>query len=267
MLHDNKKKTIYYDHALLKVYNIPVFYFPKLSHPDPSVKRRSGFLPPLISDTKNLGPSISVPYFFAINEDKNFTLTNRFFERENPLFLGEYHQVFKNSELYADFGYTDGYKETSASKKPGQKSHFFSKFAKNFKGKNGSDHSLEINTQEVSNDKYLKLYKIDSNLMNYNEDVLENSIDYSYSSDNLFLGINSTMYETLKSSYDDKYEYILPEAFLTTNLLNNEMGSLDLNANLKFRNYDTNKNTKFLVNDFIFKSKDIFLIQELLRKY
>ena len=257
MLHDNKKKTIYYDHALLKVYNIPVFYFPKLSHPDPSVKRRSGFLPPLISDTKNLGPSISVPYFFAINEDKNFTLTNRFFERENPLFLGEYHQVFKNSELYADFGYTDGYKETSASKKPGQKSHFFSKFAKNFKGKNGSDHSLEINTQEVSNDKYLKLYKIDSNLMNYNEDVLENSIDYSYSSDNLFLGINSTMYETLKSSYDDKYEYILPEAFLTTNLLNNEMGSLDLNANLKFRNYDTNKNTKFLVNDFIFKSKDI----------
>ena len=35
------------------------------------------------------------------------------------------------------------------------------------------------------------------------------------------------------------------------------MGSLDLNANLKFRNYDTNKNTKFLVNDFIFKSKDI----------
>ena len=49
--------------------------------------------------------------------------------------------------------------------------------------------------------------------MNYNEDVLENSIDYSYSGDNLFLGINSTMYETLKSSYDDKYEYILPEAF------------------------------------------------------
>ena len=43
MLHDSKKKTIFYDNALIKVYNIPVFYSPKLSS-DPSVKRRSGFL-------------------------------------------------------------------------------------------------------------------------------------------------------------------------------------------------------------------------------
>ena len=127
MLHDNKKKTIYYDHALLKVYNIPVFYFPKLSHPDPSVKRRSGFLPPTISGSRNLGPSIYVPYFFAINEDKNFTLTNRFFKRENPLFLGEYHQAFENSEFYADFGYTEGYKETSDTKKTWSKITFLLK--------------------------------------------------------------------------------------------------------------------------------------------
>ena len=65
-----KKKTIYYDNALLKVYDIPIFYFPKLSHPDPSVERRSGFLPAYISDTKNLGSSIYIPYFFAINDDK-----------------------------------------------------------------------------------------------------------------------------------------------------------------------------------------------------
>jgi len=37
MLHDNEKKTIYYDNALLKIYDIPIFYFPKLSHPDPTV--------------------------------------------------------------------------------------------------------------------------------------------------------------------------------------------------------------------------------------
>ena len=48
MTHDNEKKTIYYDNALLKIYNIPIFYFPKLSHPDPTVERRSGFCFPLI---------------------------------------------------------------------------------------------------------------------------------------------------------------------------------------------------------------------------
>ena len=47
MLHDSEKKTIYYDNAIIKVYDIPIFFLPKLSHPDPSVKRRSGFLPPL----------------------------------------------------------------------------------------------------------------------------------------------------------------------------------------------------------------------------
>ena len=70
MLHDNKK-TIYYDNALIKVYDIPIFYFPRLSHPDPTVERRSGFLPPTISDTKNLGASVAIPYFFAVDKDKN----------------------------------------------------------------------------------------------------------------------------------------------------------------------------------------------------
>ena len=53
MNHDNISKTIYYENAVIKVYDIPIFYLPFLSHPDPSVKRRSGFLPPSFSDTKN----------------------------------------------------------------------------------------------------------------------------------------------------------------------------------------------------------------------
>ena len=76
MLHNSKKKTIYYNNAVIKVYDIPIFYAPKLSHPDPTVERRSGFLPPTIYDTKNLGTGISIPYFFNISKDKNFTLTS-----------------------------------------------------------------------------------------------------------------------------------------------------------------------------------------------
>ena len=79
MLHDNKKKTIYYNNAVIKVYNVPIFYFPKLSHPDPSVERRSGFLLPMLSDTKNLGLGFTIPYFFAINEDKISHLLVEFF--------------------------------------------------------------------------------------------------------------------------------------------------------------------------------------------
>ena len=130
MLHDNKKKTIYYDHAVIKIYDVPIFYIPKLSHPDPSVDRRSGFLPPSFSDTRNLGTGISLPYFFALNNDKNFTLTNKFFDKEHPLFLGEYNQALLNGSFLADFGFTEGYKRNSPSKTTGSKSHFFTKFSK-----------------------------------------------------------------------------------------------------------------------------------------
>ena len=44
--HDRAKKTIYYENATLKIYDFPIFYFPKFFHPDPSVKRQSVFLFP-----------------------------------------------------------------------------------------------------------------------------------------------------------------------------------------------------------------------------
>ena len=116
MRHDKKNKTIYYDNAVIKVYDIPIFYTPKLSHPDPTVARRSGFLPPTFSDSKNLGSGFKIPYFWALDDDKDLTFSTKLFVSENPLFLGEYRQAFKNSNLIFDFGYTEGYKKTSKNK-------------------------------------------------------------------------------------------------------------------------------------------------------
>jgi LPS-assembly protein len=259
MLHDNKKKTIYYDNAVIKVYNIPIFYFPKLSHPDPSVDRRSGFLSPTILSSKNLGSGLSVPYFFALNKDKNFTFTNRLYMNENPLFLGEYHQDFKYSNFLADFGYTQGYKKSDKVKKiSGEKSHFFSKYVKNFINLDAAESSLSLTTQNVSNNKYLKLYKIDSNLVDYNTNTLKNSLDYLYEKEDLFFGLNTSVYETLNDNYNDKYEYILPEITLNKNLISSKtVGIIDLQTNYKVRNYDTNKNSSFLVNDFLWNSNTL----------
>ena len=257
MLHDNIKKTIYYNSAIIKVYDFPIFYFPKLSHPDPSVKRRSGFLVPSLYDTKNLGSGISVPYFFDLGIDKNFTLTNRLYLTENPLIHGEYHQAFKNANLLTDIGYTEGYKKTSTKKKEGKKSHFFSKFVKNYRNRNNFENSVELNLQEVSNDKYLKLYKIESNLVDYNIETLENSFKFSQRREDLFIGLNASVYETLKSNYEDKYEYILPELTLDKKLFFDEkLGSLDGQLNYKVHNYDTNKFTNFLVNDLNYESNN-----------
>ena len=257
MLHDNKKKTIYYNNAVIKVYDIPIFYFPYLSHPDPTVKRRSGFLTPSFSDTKNLGSSVTMPYFFALNDDKNFTLTSRIFERENPLLVGEYNQALKNANFKADFGFTEGYKKTSAKKKPGDKSHIFTKFVKNFTGSNNSKNTIDLTTQEISDDKYLKLYKIDSNLVKYDTGVLKNTLDFTHEKDDFIFNFNTSIYENLGTGYEDKYEYIFPEVTIDKNLFNNnKFGNLDLQSKLKVRKYDTNKLTNFIINDFNWNSND-----------
>ena len=258
MLHDNKKKTIYYNNALIKVYNIPIFYSPRLSHPDPSVKRRSGFLVPSFQDTKNLGEGLTVPYYWAINKDRDLTITNKLYASENPLFTGEYRQALKNSNLIFDFGYTDGYKKTSAKKSSGQKNHFFSKFVKNFSNlEKNSESTLSITTQNSNNDKYFKLYNINSELVNSDIDNLNNTLDFTHSNDDVFFGFNISMYETLKDNYNDKYEYIYPEITLNKNLLSSSnFGLIDLDTNFKVHNYDTNKTSKFLVNNFEWSSID-----------
>ena len=259
MTHDKEKKTIFYNNAIIKVYDIPIFYTPYLSHPDPSVNRRTGFLPPSFSDSKNLGSGLSIPYFFNINKDKDFTLTNKLYVSENPLFLGEYRQAFKTSNLILDFGYTDGYKKTSSKKKPGKKHHFFTQFTKSFDSDDGSNSFLDFNLEDVSNDKYLELYKVKTDLVDYNNDFLESSLSYNYEKDNIFLRINSSVYETLKDNYNDKYEYILPEITYDNNLFSSDkFGNMDFQSNFKVHNYDTNKTTKFLVNDFDWNYKDIF---------
>ena len=75
------------------------------------------------------------------------------------------------------FGYTEGYKKNTKTKKAGEKSHFFFKFIKNFSNES-SESTLSLSVQDVSNDKYLKLYKIKSNLVDYNNETLESSLNF-----------------------------------------------------------------------------------------
>ncbi len=250
MRHDNKKKTIYYDNAIIKFFNIPIFYIPRLAHPDPSVKRRSGFLVPSYSDTKNLGSGIKIPYYWAISENKDLTINNRLFVSENPLFVGDYRHVFKNSKLNINFGYTDGYKKETPKKKKGDKSHFFSKFTKRIDGSN-AENNMELKLQHVSNRKYLKLYKIDSNLVDYNTSTLENSFNFSsYISDkNLFIDFETSSFTSLSDNYNDKYEFLFPDVSLTKGLFSENFGYGDFSSNLKIHNYDTNKTEKIFTNE------------------
>jgi Organic solvent tolerance protein OstA len=94
-LHDKNEKMIYHNNAVIRIRNVPVFYTPYFSHPDPSVKRKSGFLPPSIKNFTDLGRTIKTPYFWVINENKDLTFSPIYYFEENPIFLTEYRQKIK----------------------------------------------------------------------------------------------------------------------------------------------------------------------------
>ena len=66
---NNDTKTISYDHAQIHLFNIPILYLPYFSHPDPSVKKRSGFLMPTAETDQNLGDTFSIPIFYNLKSN------------------------------------------------------------------------------------------------------------------------------------------------------------------------------------------------------
>jgi LPS-assembly protein len=99
VVHNKEEKRIVYEDAFMEFFGVPVLYVPYFSHPDPTVKRQSGFLTPSIASSTELGQQVEVPYFWAISPDKDLTLIPRFTTKEGPVYQGKYRQRFESGSL------------------------------------------------------------------------------------------------------------------------------------------------------------------------
>ena len=115
--HDKIKKIFEYKNSWLKIFNYKVFYSPYFSHPDQSVKRKSGFLTPSYSSSNTLGTSINTPYFNVLSFDKDITINPKFYADKSFMVQNEYRQALEKSDILSDFSFLLG--------EHGTKSHFF----------------------------------------------------------------------------------------------------------------------------------------------
>ena len=99
VIHNQERHEVVYRDATLELLGVPIAYTPFLSHPDPTVKRKSGLLTPTIGVSTTLGTSVGQPYFWAISRDKDLTFEPTIYASNNPLLNGEYRQSFGNGEL------------------------------------------------------------------------------------------------------------------------------------------------------------------------
>ncbi|WP_028136826.1 MULTISPECIES: LPS-assembly protein LptD [unclassified Bradyrhizobium] len=93
IIHDQQEKMLYFETAQIEFFGVPLAYMPYFSTPDPTVKRKSGFLMPgYFPGTTNTGFGAEVPYYWAIAPDMDATFTPRFMTRQGVMLQGEFRQ-------------------------------------------------------------------------------------------------------------------------------------------------------------------------------
>jgi LPS-assembly protein len=96
IIHDQQEKMLYFEDARLEFFGIPLAYLPYFSTPDPTVKRKSGFLVPWGMQSSATGLGLEIPYYWALAPDYDLTLTPRVTTRQGLLAQVEFRQRLIN---------------------------------------------------------------------------------------------------------------------------------------------------------------------------
>ena len=257
--YDKNKKQIFYDKALIKVYDIPIIYLPKFFHPGPTVKRQSGLLVPHINNSNILGSSLQIPYFHVLSENKDLTFKPTFFDKDVLMFQNEYRQQNKNSFFITDFNITDGYKSKVSNKKK-TLTHLFAEYNTDLDFENFIVSSLDISIQKVNNDTYLKIF--DTNIVNTelkpkNLTTLTSDIELNLENEKFSLDTGFTAYEDLSKTNSDRYQFVLPYYNFSKNFLDDSsFGSFNFLSQGDNILKDTNSLRSRMINNLNIQSYD-----------
>ena len=256
--HNKKKKQLSYENAYLKIYDFPIFYFPKFFHPDPSVNRQSGFLKPEINNSNILGSSISVPYYKEISDSRDITFTPTVFDKDIFMLENEYRKSDSKYNILIDYGFVKNY-ESPTTKKRKNLSHFLLKFNKDLDLDNFEESSMNLSLEKSTNDTYFKVFDQyitkssvrpnDLNKLNNHLKLKLNNNDFNFES-----GIE--IYEDLQTNNNsDKHQFILPYYYFNKEIIQNRFdGILNFYSSGNNTLKDTNNFKSLIINDIDYNS-------------
>lgn len=99
IVHDSESKDVIYRNATLEMGGVPVFYTPYLSHPDPTVKRRSGFLNPVVGSKTDLGFVVRNYYYLDVAPTMDATFEGSFSAERGVLLGAEWRQKTERADI------------------------------------------------------------------------------------------------------------------------------------------------------------------------
>ena len=104
VLHDENEHTIYHTDSTFEFLGMPVFWLPKFNHPDPTVKRRSGFLVPQFNYSSTFGFAAGIPYFWNLAPNYDVTLRPMLTTRQGPLLRATWRHRLASGQYQIDGG-------------------------------------------------------------------------------------------------------------------------------------------------------------------
>ena len=217
--HDSKNKTIHYDHAQIQLFNIPVFYLPYFSHPDPSVKRKSGFLMPTIQTDNQLGETFSIPIFLNLSSNRDITFTPNIQTTGNNFYNLDYRHLNGIFDLEMNSSIDDNDDNTGTSNHLFFKSEIFNSYG-----------NLKMYLRTSNNDTYMRKNKIN------NLTVLKSGIEFDREINDTFFLIETIGYKHLTVD-NEQWEYLYPNIVYDINNIDNNIfeGNVSLNNKLSIR--------------------------------
>ena len=222
---DIKENNISFEKGKLKINDKSVFYFPRGSFPA-SGGRRSGFLLPEISASNKSGTDISIPYYFNLASNYDFTFEPRYISKRGEGGFSEFRYLSKNY---------NGYIKTS----------FLSENS-NYVNQNNNE-SFRWSLNFVHNAKLLNNYFLNINYSNLGDSLFLRDFGGGFSgqSDHLFVPQKITV-----ANFGDNYEFgLLVNAFKLTSPLGinqyQEVPEIKLNYFFNYESFDFRLRTKY----------------------
>ena len=243
VIHDTEKKTIYYENTVLSILNIPILYTPFFSHPDPSVKKKSGILMPIITSDNTLGTTLSVPLFYNIANNYDVTITPTIQTKADDYYSLNYRHLTENHMFNLESSISSNESNT------GTKNHIF--IDGNVKNPFGK---FEYKIQTSNNDTYLRKNQINDLT------ILRSGLSFTKEMQNSYLDFKSHSYKHLNNEPNQKWEYIYPS--INYNVYNYNDPFLNRSWEVKnaFLNYrDIDKNYKQEISSEIISNNTIVL--------
>jgi LPS-assembly protein len=262
--HNKINQTINYKNAWLKIYDRPVVYFPRFSHPDPTVKRKSGFLPPTFSSSKNIGTSVTIPYFYVLSDNQDMTVRPKLFLNNEVVLQNEYRQENKNSSHIADFSIASS---DFLSSNNTTKSHFFSNSRFELNNDFFNQSNIELNLENVTNDEYLKVYKIEGDQIDIDTNTLHSFLSFDTEKNDIELYTSFEVYEDLTKDEQSRHEFIYPNYILQKKFLSEKGNDYVLKSYGSQRKYNTNIYEGIVINDLEFNTFSKFSNKGLITNY